>query len=82
MYLCCPEVDDFPRRNWLLVMLLQPLIAVSYFTVIPTIHQFITNPRGGNDTENFDLCMEEVMFGKVKAHNNYKPTWLRSITLV
>ena len=34
----------FPRRNWVIVIILKSLTSIAYIVTIPSMHQFITNP--------------------------------------
>ena len=46
------EEYSFPRRNWVIALLLQVLISATYCIMLPSMHQLITNPTSDDQQKN------------------------------
>lgn len=42
----------FPRRNWVVVILMRVLINLIFVLPLPSMHQFITNPSASSSSES------------------------------
>lgn len=42
----------FPRRNWVVVILMRALINLIFDLPLPSMHQFITNPSASSSNES------------------------------
>ena len=45
------DTGRFPRRNWVVVILMRALINVIFVLPLPSMHQFITNPSASSSNE-------------------------------
>ena len=46
------EEYSFPRRNWVIAILLQGLVSATYCIILPSMHQLVTNPTSDNQQKN------------------------------
>ena len=46
------DTGRFPRRNWVVVILMRALLNLVYVFPLPSMHQFITDPSASSSNEN------------------------------